>query len=102
MNGSLKKIFAVSGFLLIGYSLAACHNEDKDSTFIDSKMELITEHIKHNIAHAERFYIQYDDYNINRPLNRLIKATLQLLLRKTNDWNNKKAILRLLDVLEPI
>ncbi|ALH95951.1 formylglycine-generating sulfatase enzyme [Acinetobacter equi] len=35
-------MFAVSGFLLIGYSLAACHNEDKDSTFIDSKMELIT------------------------------------------------------------
>ena len=63
---------------------------------------LITEQIRHNFAHAERFYVQYDDYNINRPINRLIKASLELLQRKSTDWKNKKDIARLLDVLDEV
>lgn len=67
------------------------------------KGKLITsKHIKHNIVNKARFFICYDDFNINRPENRLIKATLRLLRRITNDEHNHQNIARLLTVFESV
>ncbi len=38
--------------------------------------------IKHNFAHKERFYVNFDEHEINRPENKLLKSTLLLLNRK--------------------
>ena len=43
---------------------------------------LINRHLKENIGHAERFSLAYDEFNLNRPENRLIKSTL-LKLQKS-------------------
>lgn len=50
------------------------------------------EHIKRNHIHKERFYVEYDDYNQNRPENRLIKSTLQLLSKISKDFQNMRRI----------
>lgn len=52
-------------------------NEDNASV-LKGKL-LFNQHIKYNIVHKERFYIQYDEYKADIPENRLIKATLQKL-----------------------
>jgi 5-methylcytosine-specific restriction enzyme subunit McrC len=59
--------------------------------FLKGKLR-ISEHIKHNSIHKERFYVEYDDYNQNRAENRLIKSTLQLLSKLSKDFQNIRRI----------
>jgi len=53
---------------------------------------MVSQHIRSNIGHKERFYMQYDEYSVNRPENRLIKATLQKLLALTKSQENYRQI----------
>lgn len=43
---------------------------------------LINENLRHNVAHMERFYVAYDEYSLDRPEHRLIKAALWKLRRE--------------------
>ena len=61
---------------------------------------LTSQDIKHNLVTKERFYVRYDDFNINRPENRLIKTTLRFLLKASNDMQNRLYVTRLLSFFE--
>ena len=61
---------------------------------------LVNQHIKNNISHQERFYVEYDDYNVNRAENRLIKSTLLKLNAITESTHNNKQIRQLLAAFE--
>jgi 5-methylcytosine-specific restriction enzyme subunit McrC len=51
----------------------------------------VTEQIKRNATHKERFAVIYSEFTSNRPENRIIKATLEkLLLLTTSQWNAKE------------
>lgn len=63
---------------------------------------LTSQNIKHNLVTKERFYVSYDDYNINRPENRLIKTTLRFLLNTSNDTQNRLHAMRLLSFFEGV
>ena len=57
---------------------------------------LIGRHLRKNFAHREKFFVAFDEYNINRPEHRLIKSTLEKLLRTTGDRENFRTANRLL------
>lgn len=61
---------------------------------------LVSQHIKQNIVHAERFYVSYDEYHPNSPENKLVKATLLKLLKITTSNENAKVIKQLLVTFE--
>ncbi len=63
---------------------------------------LINEQIKYNLCHKERFYMAFDEFDLNRPENKLIKATLLKLQRLTTNWDNSKEIKLLLNDFETI
>lgn len=42
---------------------------------------LVAENISRNLTHGERFFVEHDEFQLDRPENRLIKSTLMLLLR---------------------
>jgi len=65
--------------------------KEENLYYLKSKL-LIGEQIKRNFVHKERFYVQYDDYNQNRAENRLIKKTLQVLLRYSTTYENRNRI----------
>ncbi|MCT7566717.1 McrC family protein [Aliarcobacter butzleri] len=69
----------------------------KDNLFYLKGKLLINEQIKRNSIHKERFYVQYDDYNQNRPENRLIKSTLKLLSNISRDFDNQRKIRQYLE-----
>lgn len=56
------------------------------------------EHIKRNFAHKERTFVKFDEFNHNRPENKLIKAALLYLYRKTTSIRNKADIKTLLNM----
>lgn len=62
----------------------------------------IKEHIKRNIIHKEKFYCCYDEYQINRSENKLIKTTLLILNKTTERIENKKLINKLLMYFEGV
>ncbi len=61
---------------------------------------MVSQHIKTNMAHKERFYVGYDEYQVNRPENRLIKSTLLKLQKITGSAENAKSIRQLLTSFE--
>ena len=63
---------------------------------------LVNQHLKHNLCHKERFYMAYDEFNLNRPENRLIKSALSKLRRITTNWENSKEIKMLLNDFEMV
>ena len=63
---------------------------------------LVNEHIKRNSAHGERFYVRYDEYQVNRAENRLIKATLLKLQGISGSAENLKEIRQLLTAFEMV
>jgi len=50
----------------------------------------------------ERFFVRYDDFNANRPENRLIKSTLALLRKQSSDTRNRQTATRLLAYFEGV
>lgn len=59
--------------------------------FYKGKLD-VSNHIKNNATHKERFYMIYDDYLVDRAENRIVKATLEKLLHVSNSAENQKEI----------
>ena len=58
--------------------------------------------IKYNLIHKEKFCVSYDEFNNNRPENRLVKSTLKYLFKHSNSSKNKTDLKILLNVFENI
>lgn len=63
---------------------------------------LFNEHLRHNLLHKERFYVVYDEYSLNRPEHRLIKAALWRLRNETRNPDNESILRHLLAVFDEI
>lgn len=63
---------------------------------------LFSEQIKRNIAHRERVFVEHDEFDINRAENRLIKATLQFLSRRSSSSRNRADIKTLLNLFAEV
>ena len=74
-------------------------HKEENLAFFKGKLS-ISQHIKTNLAHKERFYMQYDEYQVNRAENRLIKAVLLKLQNLTGSVENAKEIRQLLTYFE--
>ncbi|HPG35172.1 MAG TPA: McrC family protein [bacterium] len=51
-----------------------------------------SEQIRHNLVHKERIFVEYDEYSVNRPENRIIKTTIEFLARKGFSNNTSRLI----------
>lgn len=58
--------------------------------------------IKHNYAHKERCYVEYDEFNTNRAENKILKATLNYLYKNTISSRNKTDIKTLLNAFSEV
>ena len=88
----------VSGLTRRGLKSAYIRVED-NLNFYKGKL-MVSEHIKKNMAHKERFYVAFDEFHLNRPENRIIKATLLKLQKISNSSENVKIIRQLLTYFE--
>jgi 5-methylcytosine-specific restriction enzyme subunit McrC len=96
------KMFLDEIFLLTKQGLKAAYIPIENNEHFYKGKLLASQNIKYNIVHHERFVVRYDDFNINRPENRLIKSTLSFLLRITNDDRNSQNAARLLTFFESV
>jgi 5-methylcytosine-specific restriction enzyme subunit McrC len=75
--------------------------KEENLKFLKGKL-LINQQIKHNTVHKERFFIEYQEYFSDRVENRLIKATLQYLYKKSKSTRIQQRIREFLFVFDEI
>ena len=80
---------------------SAYQRVEDNLTYYKGKL-LVSKQLKKNLSHEERFYVQFDEFNLNRAENRLIKATLCKLQKISNTQENIKAIRQLLPYFEQV
>ena len=53
---------------------------------------LFPHHIRENVANRARFYVGYDEFNANRPANRLIHSTIHKLMGSVRQPRNQQLL----------
>ena len=53
---------------------------------------LFPHHIRENVANRARFYVGYDEFNANRPANRLIHSTIHKLMDSVRQPRNQQLL----------
>ncbi|WP_301107163.1 McrC family protein [Sporosarcina sp.] len=82
---------------LVKRGLKSTYEEvEGNQPFFKGKLQ-ISQHIRYNLAHKERFYITYDQLSVNGVENRLIRAALLNARSKSSNPQNRKSINELLE-----
>ncbi|MCT7471358.1 McrC family protein [Aliarcobacter cryaerophilus] len=76
-------------------------SKEENLKFLKGKLK-ISEQIKYNTIHKERFFVQYEEFISNRVENRLIKTTLRFLYNKSKLNKNQQRIREFLFVFDEI
>ena len=106
LNLPLLEIF-ISMFLdevskLIKIGIKSDYVELEDNLkFLKGKLK-ISEQIRKNIVHKERFYVCYQEFSIDRAENRLIKSTLEFLYKRSKTSRNQRLIREYLFIFHEI
>ena len=53
---------------------------------------LFPKQLRHNLVHRERFYVSYEEFSANRPVNRLLKSALLYLQRLSRTTVNQSRL----------
>lgn len=87
---------------LVKHGLKSAYLEQEDNLKYYKGKLLVGKHLRANLAHKERFYVGYEEFHLNRPENRLVKATLEKLQKMTTSSENSKEIRQLLVSFEMV
>lgn len=95
-NFRLLEVF-ISMFLLdleklARRGLARGYHGVEDNAHVLKGRLLIKDQLRRNFVHPERFYVRYQAFSTNRPVNRLLKSTLLLLRRLSGSTTNQSLI----------
>ena len=63
---------------------------------------LVNQHLKVNYFRKDRFYMSFDEFQKDRPENRLIKSTIHKLKKLTKSYNNERLANRLLSDFDDV
>lgn len=85
---------------LVKRGIKSSYVRQEDNLTVYKGKLIVNEHIKANLVHKERFFVGYDEYQVNRAENRLIKSTLLKLQSISSSVENGKEIRRLLTSFE--
>ena len=61
-----------------------------------------TNHLRYNLFHKERFYVTFDEFSIDRPINRVIKRALREVIKIAKFPTNYKMASQLLAYFEEV
>ncbi len=84
--------FLASVNLLVKRGLKSDYIREVDNqNFLKGKL-LVAKQLRHNFVNQHKFYVEFDDYQINRPANRLIKTAMVKLSKYTRLAVNQKLL----------
>lgn len=96
------RMFIEEAYMLVKRGLKSAYTEHQDNEYFYRGKLNFSQHIRLNTAHKERFYIEYEIFSVNRPENRLIKTTLELLRKVCSSRRNQKDLHILLAAFDAV
>ena len=91
------RMFIDEVFVIVKHGLKCSYEAVQDNRAYFSGKLIFSKQLRYNYIHKERSYAENDDFNSNRPENRLIKATLLFLFNKCSSAKNKNDLTTLLN-----
>ena len=76
--------------LVVKRGLQSDYSARQDSVFALRGKLMVAAHLRQNLFRADRFFTQFDEFNTDRPENRLLHTALQHVLRLTSSQENQK------------
>ena len=73
----------------------------KNAKFLKGRL-LVSQQIRRNSIHADRFFVEHSEYQVNRPSNRLIKTALLKVTALTRNSRNQRLARELNFVFEEV
>ncbi|PLT43940.1 McrC family protein [Paenibacillus sp. FSL W8-1187] len=96
------RMFIDEAALLVKRGLKSDYRQHQSNEhYYKGKLD-VSQQIKHNVAYRERFFIAYDELTIDRPENRLIKATIERLRKIATNAEVQKKLSVLLEAFDLI
>lgn len=91
------RMFIEETFYIVKRGLR-CNYEtiEENANFYKGKMKFAHQ-MRYNLIHKEKNYVEYDEFTVNRPENKLLKATLQYLYKHSSSFKNRNDIKNLLN-----
>lgn len=96
------KIFIDEVFAVAKRGLKSGYVTRQDNLNVFKGRIKFSEHIRYNHSHRERCFSEFDEFDIDRPENKLIKSTLLFLYGKTTSQKNKMDLRHLLNLFENV
>jgi 5-methylcytosine-specific restriction enzyme subunit McrC len=92
----LMALFLQQTAAIVRQGIARDYIEHEDNLiFIRGKLGM-SEHIRRNSVLGDRVWCRFDEYEVNRPINRLIRGALDVVARLTRDSQNMQLCRELL------
>lgn len=76
-------------------------NQQDNLFFLKGKL-LVGEQLKKNLVNKHKFYVEYDEYLLDRPANRLVRAALLKVAKLTKSSHSQKLVRELSFVFDEI
>lgn len=96
------RMFITETFAVVKRGLKSRYETVEDNLTVCKGKIDFSNQIRHNLVHKEKFYVRYDEFNNNRPENKLVKSTLKYLYRFSSSSKNKADLKTLLNVFENV
>lgn len=96
------RMFITETFSVVKRGLKSGYETVEDNLTVCKGKIDFSNQIRHNLVHKEKFYVRYDEFNNNRPENKLVKSTLKYLYRFSTSSKNKADLKTLLNIFENI
>lgn len=96
------RMFIDEVFCIVKRGLKCSYETIQSNENIFKGKIVFTNQVKHNYAHKERSYIEYDEFNTNQSENKILKSTLNYLYKNTTSFKNKSDIKTLLNAFSNV
>lgn len=96
------RMFIAETFAVVKKGLKSGYETVDDNLTVCKGKINFNNQIKYNLVHKEKFCVSYDEFNNNRPENRIVKSTLQYLFKHSTSAKSKTDLKILLNIFENI
>lgn len=75
--------------------------QQRNQNFLKGRL-LLSEHLSHNVSRADRFYVEFDRFQVDRAENRLIRSAMEIVAGLAGNANNQRLCRELLFAFDDV